>query len=208
MATEVQDRQAGLRSKKYADTRRALFEAAMELFRANGFDETSIDAIVERAGYSRATFFNHFGNKAAVLRYYGERVQERAQQMLHTTSAGIAPLDRLKEVLIAMAKDAQANREDLRLIFTRSVYDEAYLAHSTPARARYLKMLASLIAEAQSRGDARCDLSADEQARQLLGLYNNALLMIIFGGRNAAAAIQSMWDFAMGGISGRNTLAE
>lgn len=40
---------AGLRSKKYADARRALYEAFMELFREKGFDATSVDAIIGRA---------------------------------------------------------------------------------------------------------------------------------------------------------------
>jgi TetR/AcrR family transcriptional regulator, cholesterol catabolism regulator len=199
---------ASLRSKKYAGARRALFEAAMELFREKGFDETSVDEIVERAGFSRATFFNHFGNKSAVLRHYGEELQERVHQLLSSIAAGVPPLDRLKQVLLAMAKDAQAHRKELKLVFANSIHDEAYLARPTPARQRTLKMLADLIAEGQSKGEVRRDLSAEEQARQLLGLYNNALLMIIFGGRNARAAIEPMWSFAIGGLCGRHTLAE
>ena len=61
---------ATLRSRKLADARRALFEAAMELFRERGFDETTVEEIAARAGFSRATFFNHFGSKAAVLGYF------------------------------------------------------------------------------------------------------------------------------------------
>jgi AcrR family transcriptional regulator len=208
MATNQTIGPAGLRSRKYADARRALFEAAMALFREQGFDATSVDEIVERAGFSRATFFNHFGAKSAVLRYYGEQVQERVHQMLSSIDAGVAPLIRLKQVLLAMAKDAHAHREELKLVFAHSIHDEAYLARPTPARERTLKMLAQLIAEGQRRGEARRDLSAGEQARQLLGLYNNTLLMIIFGGRNATAAIESMWIFATGGICGRDTLAK
>jgi AcrR family transcriptional regulator len=208
MATNQAIGQTGLRSRKYAHARRALFEAAMALFREQGFDATSVDEIVERAGFSRATFFNHFGAKSAVLRYYGEQVQERVHEMLSSIDAGVAPLVRLKQVLLAMGKDAQAHREELKLVFAHSIHDEAYLARPTPARERTLKMLAQLIAESQRRGEARRDLSAGEQARQLLGLYNNALLMIIFGGRNATAAIESMWIFATGGICGRDTLAK
>jgi AcrR family transcriptional regulator len=200
--------QGGLRSRKYADARRALFQAAMELFREKGFDETSVDEIVERAGFSRATFFNHFGNKSAVLRYYGEQLQERVHQMLNSTSADVPALDRVKNVLFVMAKDAQVHREELNIVFVHSIHDETYLAHSTAARDRVLKMLAHLIAEAQSLGQAREDLSAGEMAGQLLGLFNNALLAIIFRGRNAKGAIESMWDFALGGMCGRDALAE
>lgn len=197
-----------LRSRKYADARRALFGAAMQLFLNKGFDETSVDEIVARAGFSRATFFNHFGTKSAVLRYYGEAVQERVHQMVTSMDSGVRPLERMKRALVAMAKDAQIHREELKLVFAHSMHDEAYLAHPTRARQRILKMLADLIAEAQAQGDVRRDLSAQEQARQLLGLYNNAVLLIILGGRSARAAIEPMWSFAIGGIDGRNTLAK
>ncbi|MGE5111215.1 MAG: TetR/AcrR family transcriptional regulator [Acidobacteriaceae bacterium] len=197
-----------LRSRKYAEARRALFGAAMQLFIDKGFDETSVDEIVARAGFSRATFFNHFGTKSAVLRYYGEALQERVHQMLMSIDAGMPSLERIKQVLLAMATDAQSHREELKLVFAHSLRDEAYLAHPTRARQRTLKMLADLIAEGQLQGDVRRDLSAEEQARQVLGLYNNAVLTIIFGGRNARAAIEPMWSFAIGGIDGRGTLAK
>lgn len=208
MAIDQTTGQTSLRSRKYADARRSLFEAAMALFRAKGFDETSVEEIVERAGFSRATFFNHFGTKSAVLRYYGEALQERVRQMLKALDSSVEPVARLKQVFFAMAKDAQAHREELKLVFAHSIHDEAYLARPTPARQRTLVMLAQLISEGQAQGEIRRDLSADEQARQLLGLYNNALLMIIFGGRNAKTAIEPMWSFAIGGIGGRHTLAE
>src|SRR4051794_34398311 len=44
-------------------TRRALTSAALELFAARGYDATTVDAIVERAGVSRRTFFNHFSKE-------------------------------------------------------------------------------------------------------------------------------------------------
>lgn len=200
--------QISLRSRKYADARRALFEAAMTLFREKGFDETSVDEIVERAGFSRATFFNHFGTKSSVLRYYGSELQERVNEMLKSSDPGASPLVRLKQVLLAMAKDAQAHREELKLVFVHSVRDEAYLATPTPARKRTLNILVDLIGEGQAQAKVRRDLTAEEQARQLMGLYNHALLMIIFGGRNAKAVIEPMWKFALRGIVGRDTLVE
>jgi TetR/AcrR family transcriptional regulator, cholesterol catabolism regulator len=208
MAVDMTMTQASLRSRKYADARRALFKAAMELFREKGFDETSVDEIVDRAGFSRATFFNHFGNKSAVLRYYGEQLQERVHEMIESTSPNMPVLGRVKNALLAMAKDAQMHREELKLIFVHSIHDEAYLAFSSPAREYVVKMLARLIGEAQSQGQVRSDIRASELARQLLGLYNNAVLAIIFREQNAKVAVESMWKFAIGGMCGRDTVAE
>jgi AcrR family transcriptional regulator len=207
MTTEMTIEPVSLRSRKHAEARRTLFETAMRLFREKGFEETSVDAIAEAAGFSRATFFNYFGTKAAVLRYYGEHLQERVSQALSTSDPEVPALDRIRNLLLVMAKDAEAHCDDLRVVFAHSIHDPAYMTSPTPARERIVKMLAHLIREAQSAGHARQDLSALEQSWQLLGLYNNAVLTIISGRRSARAAIGSMWNFAMGGICGRHTVA-
>jgi AcrR family transcriptional regulator len=52
-------------------TRNALLDAALNLFSANGYDETTTDQIAERAGVSPRTFFRYFPTKESVL-FFGE----------------------------------------------------------------------------------------------------------------------------------------
>jgi AcrR family transcriptional regulator len=52
-------------------TRNALLEAALNLFSANGYDETTTDQIAESAGVSPRTFFRYFPTKESVL-FFGE----------------------------------------------------------------------------------------------------------------------------------------
>jgi len=49
------------------DARERLTDAALELFVANGYEETTVAQIAERAGLNRATFFRHFADKREVL---------------------------------------------------------------------------------------------------------------------------------------------
>ena len=56
-----------LRERKKAQTRADLMRAAADLFRERGYDNTNVDDIVERANYSRTTFFRWFGTKEDVL---------------------------------------------------------------------------------------------------------------------------------------------
>ena len=193
---------SGLRARKYGQARRALFDAAMELFRDKGFDETSAEEIADRAGFSRATFFNHFGSKAAVLRHYGESLQEKLEQLLAEADPGRPPLDRARDVLHAMASEAEARRDEVRLLLSFSLRDPDYLVRPTAARRRVLGMVESLVAEAQRRGEARRDMSARELAAHLLGVYQVALVAIVFERRAARAAIEAGWRFALGGIRG------
>src|ERR1700754_2329756 len=58
---------AGPVSRWAPDARERLETAALELFAENGYDETTVAQIADRAGLNRATFFRHFADKREVL---------------------------------------------------------------------------------------------------------------------------------------------
>ncbi len=49
------------------DARERLETAALDLFVENGYDDTTVAQIADRAGLNRATFFRHFADKREVL---------------------------------------------------------------------------------------------------------------------------------------------
>src|SRR6202050_5792836 len=55
------------------DARERLETAALDLVAENGYEETTVAQIAERAGMNRATFFRHFADKREVL-FGGEDV--------------------------------------------------------------------------------------------------------------------------------------
>jgi AcrR family transcriptional regulator len=57
-------------------TREALVSAALELFVEQGLDAPSLDAICERAGYTRGAFYVHFADRDALLVAAMEKVGE------------------------------------------------------------------------------------------------------------------------------------
>src|SRR3954467_5213385 len=57
----------GLRQRKKESSRRAIEDAAWELFAEKGYEETSINDIAERADVAPRTFFRYFPTKEAVL---------------------------------------------------------------------------------------------------------------------------------------------
>ena len=59
----VQHGSQGLREKNRARTTRELHEAAAELVLAQGLSSVTVEAIADRAGVSRRTFFNYFASK-------------------------------------------------------------------------------------------------------------------------------------------------
>jgi AcrR family transcriptional regulator len=57
----------GTAGRPRTSSRATIEDAANELFIENGYAGTTIDQITQRAGVSRATFFNYFGSKADLL---------------------------------------------------------------------------------------------------------------------------------------------
>jgi AcrR family transcriptional regulator len=55
------------------NARERLEDAALDLFVENGYEETTVAQIAERAGMNRATFFRHFADKREVV-FGGEDV--------------------------------------------------------------------------------------------------------------------------------------
>jgi AcrR family transcriptional regulator len=86
--------------------RARLLSAAFDLFAANGFAETTIDQIAERADVARQTVLNHFPHKTDFARAWGqgrrdqlaaigERVpaDESAQALAHRYFAALAEMN-------------------------------------------------------------------------------------------------------------------
>jgi hypothetical protein len=102
-----------------------------------------------------------------------------------------------------MARDAEREREDLRLVIRHSLADPDYFERPSEARRRVLVTLARLVGEAQRCGEARRDLSAQQQAQRILALYEGAAASIVMGLGGAAAEMRTTWRFILGGVRGK-----
>ncbi|MEV8218640.1 TetR family transcriptional regulator [Microbacterium sp. NPDC077391] len=65
-----------------ADLSTGVVAAALELFSAQGFDQTSVEQIAKAAGVSRSTFFRQFGGKEDVVFIDHEALLDELRQFL------------------------------------------------------------------------------------------------------------------------------
>ena len=86
-----------------------LADAASELFLENGYSGTTVDQIAQRAGVSRATFFNYFGGKADLLWLDLDRSLQLLPSALRDVAAGASELDPASLVAEALVRVAEAH---------------------------------------------------------------------------------------------------
>lgn len=110
----------GTRAAGKQERRDRLYEAALALFREQGYEQTTVDQIARRAGLAKGTFFNYFATKDAILRYMGEREIGRlgAASMLGGSASAVA---NLKRFMGALAGSLEADRPLVKLIFDKGI---------------------------------------------------------------------------------------
>lgn len=97
-----------------------LYDAALALFRQQGYEQTTVDQITRQAGLAKGTFFNYFSTKDAVLRYMGAR--EIGRLGAGSLAGGsVSAVGNLKRLLTALAASLEADRELMCLIFARGI---------------------------------------------------------------------------------------
>jgi AcrR family transcriptional regulator len=113
----------GLRARKKQQVRARILAVCGRLFRARGFDETTIDEIAAEVEISRQTFFNYFGSKEAVLATLGfQWLQEQAVFPERGLAAleTMSPLEVVRHGVRMQMEAIEQDRDFMRLVFTRS----------------------------------------------------------------------------------------
>ncbi|MCO5169874.1 MAG: TetR family transcriptional regulator [Planctomycetes bacterium] len=101
---------AGRREKK----RDALVSAAHALFRAQGFEATTIEQVAAAAGVSRRTFFRYFATKDAVVFPHAEARIAGFRAALRPR-AGEAVEAAVRRAVLEVAREFAAHRDELLL---------------------------------------------------------------------------------------------
>lgn len=93
--------QLGRRERKKAATRKAISDAATELFLERGFDTVSIREIADRADVSPTTVFAHFPQKEALVFDEEDEQRERLVEVVSDRPAGTSITAALHEFYAA-----------------------------------------------------------------------------------------------------------
>jgi AcrR family transcriptional regulator len=113
----------GLREKKAKKTRKRIFDEALQLFKRNGFEHTTVEAIAEAAEVSLSTLYRYFPSKDLILldTFGGPGKDFGATFSRHLVNLPVE--EALGEAILEFAKWQDTNAEEILLV--RSLIDQA-----------------------------------------------------------------------------------
>jgi len=161
--------------------RRAILDAAIELYAVRGFRGTGLAAIGERVGVSHAGVLYHFGSAQnllhAVLEERDRRYATHFSRIFQ--EGGLNALRRLPEV-------ARVNLESPGLAQLYTVLLTENLDADAPAHGYFLERrrhvhqtLCEMLASGQQRGELRRDVRVEEKADEIIAFMDGAQIQYL-----------------------------
>ncbi|MFC5890641.1 helix-turn-helix domain-containing protein [Kitasatospora sp. CM 4170] len=133
----------GRRERNKLKVKERLYDAAITLFAEQGYDETSIDEIAERADVARGTFFNYFQRKEDLLGAWGEKRRDTLLTTLTTHTPGTTPntpgtpdtaVNQLRHCMTALGQINETHQQETNSLLMawvragRPLLEDPYLA--------------------------------------------------------------------------------
>jgi AcrR family transcriptional regulator len=175
--------------------RERLLSAALDLFASNGFAETTIDQIAERADVARQTVLNHFPHKTDFARAWGQgrRDQFAAIGEGETGDESVPAL--VHRLFAAAAKMNERERDLARAMLASLAPTEVFL---------YIRVVpAEVIQRGQERGELSSAVDPGVAAEILTSVYFGAVSRWLIDGPppfDLAEALAERLDLALAGL--------
>ena len=101
-----------------ADTRSRIVAAAVALFAEQGYDATSVNQVVARAGVAKGALYHHFGSKDDLLyEVYRELVERQLAGLAEILGRELSPADALRAIVHDMVETTAARTAEAKVFF-------------------------------------------------------------------------------------------
>jgi len=160
------------------DTRRKIYEAAMELFREKGFEQTTMRDIAAKAGVALGGAYYYFSSKDAIVLAFYTEMQESSNAPVVAALSGQKKLkDRIRCVIDKRIALLEPNRKFCSALF-RHAPDGADPLSPFSDETRVIRDAAiEHMRLAMEGGDVKIPFDLKPRLPYLLWLYQMALIM-------------------------------
>ncbi|WP_421782344.1 TetR/AcrR family transcriptional regulator [Kiloniella litopenaei] len=158
-------------------SRDLIMDAMESILNQNSFEAATVDAVIERSGVARGTFYYNFPSKNAVIHALARRA---AQPMILTARDRLSNKAPLSEILTDIARGiADWNQQHPKLgrAVLSSIYDDRGVPVSPDPNnpGSFRSFLAEVFHESQQRGEIRQDIPAMNLSLMFIGMIYQGL---------------------------------
>jgi AcrR family transcriptional regulator len=173
------------RSRRRAEIRERLFEAALSLIMQRGLQQTTVSDITELADVGKGTFFNYFPTKEHVLVEFYERHRERLEERLRAVRHGQETAIQALETIMERLSEESAKSPALVRSFWLAVVSSDDVSEIVMKQLDINnRKIEELCVIGQQQGDVRRDWPASDLARAIRDLgFGSALFWALRPGK-------------------------
>ena len=149
--------------KNTRNTRSRIVSAAWKLFYEQGYDDTTVEEIVEESGTSKGSFYHYFSGKDALLSSLSDLFDDKYQELIPTLEEDMDSFDQLmylNQDLFLMIDNSVSLDLVARMYSSQLV--TAGEKHLLDHNRVYYKLLRQIVSEGQKKGELREDMSVNE----------------------------------------------
>ena len=149
--------------KKVGNTKSKIVSSAWNLFYVNGYENTTIDDIVEASGTSKGSFYHYFSGKDELLGTLAILFDEKYEELQNTMDPNLDPVEKLlylNHELFLMIENT-VSLELLGRLFSSQLIAKADRSLLDTSRT-YYRLLRKVAIEGQEKGVFRSDLSTND----------------------------------------------
>ena len=149
--------------KNTRNTRSRIVSAAWKLFYEQGYDDTTVEEIVEESGTSKGSFYHYFSGKDALLSSLSDLFDDKYQELIPTLDEDMDSFDKLmylNQELFLMIDNSVSLDLVARMYSSQLV--TAGEKHLMDHNRVYYKLLRQIVSEGQKKGELRDDATVNE----------------------------------------------
>ena len=152
--------------KSTRNTRGKIIDAAWKLFYRQGYDDTTVEEIIEESGTSRGSFYHYFQGKDDLLSTLADVFDQKYEALMATIDPEMDRFDQLMYLnreLFAMIENSISLDLVARLYSSQLVTrgDKSLMDHNRI----YYRLLRQIVLQGQERGELRGDVTVNEMVR-------------------------------------------
>lgn len=174
----IDHNRAGRRERKKEETRQKIMKIAMYFFRKQGFESTTMDQIAEEADVAKATLYNYFPLKEAIIsEHWNGSVRELKLQILELIQLMPDTRSRVHKTFTKAANELFKAKEDIYTIYLDYLLRNLKTP-SGPGRhiSGFEDIFSMVIKMGQQAGDLRKDLPVEILVKTLEVMFLTACI--------------------------------